>query len=111
MTARQRFGKLHHVRFGIPMLNCEKATGASQSSRNFIDNKQGPIAAAELRGALEIIFVRRVYAFAVDRLDDEGRHRAWTQYLLEGEEIVERDAHTVGQQGPKAAAEYVITIE
>src|SRR5262249_11196505 len=93
------------------MFNCEKATGASQSSLNFIDDKQGPIAAAEFRGALEIIFVWHVHALALDRLDDEGRHRAWTQYLLECEQIVERDADTVGQQGPKAAAEYVITIE
>ena len=58
------------------MFNREETTGTSHACLNFIDNEQGSIPAAKVRGVFEVVGVRQINAFALNGLNDEGRGRS-----------------------------------
>jgi hypothetical protein len=75
-SPRQGLGEQHHVRFNIPVLDCEETTSTSDSGLNFVSHKQGFIFAAKLCCLSEVVVGRHINALALYGLDDEGGDRA-----------------------------------
>ena len=89
MSARQRLGEQHHVRFDVPVLDREKAAGPADPGLNLVGDKQRAVFAAQRGGTGQKFVTGHVDALALDRLDDKGRNLARGQRLLKRCQIVE----------------------
>jgi len=89
VTAGQRLGEQHHVRFHIPVLDREEPPGAAHPGLNFVGDQQRAIAAAQSGRARQKFIGGHVDALALDRLDNEGGNLARRQRLFQCGEIVE----------------------
>ena len=83
------------------MLDREEAAGAAQAGLDFVGDEDRSVFAAELERAAQIPVVRQVHAFALDRLDDEGRDLARGERFFKRGEIVERDFDAIRQQADR----------
>ncbi len=87
------------------MLEREKAPCAPEPGLHLVDAEQRSVRTAERLGALQVAGRREEEPVADDRLDDEQRHVARAQLLLERVEVVPGDPREARHERCEAVRE------